>query len=227
LRYILHHPVNFRGTSYYPVVPLPDHDAERRINAVNAAVASSYNTHHANFDFNFLPVDDAYPPLSPTDDSREAPSLHRNSAMFDWFERIFNYKQLAHQDHKGHRSKNHRGPLWMLFSEADVQSPENPTSIVISLGVDGRLAPLTLTYLENVTIGASDVTDERWITRVWHAWTMLQAIQKSIYSKHLENSRLDLWAFSYLNVVVDDTSLPPLSSNGNFVRLARQDFLGA
>ncbi|KAH8598521.1 hypothetical protein B0O99DRAFT_669787 [Bisporella sp. PMI_857] len=226
LKYILQHPVQFQGTSYYKYYDVAKVNDSASSDAITkAAHCGSFKTHHANFDFNFLPVNDAYIPPNAGDDSREDPSDKRIRAMFDWWERIFDYKRLAAQVEQSYHPKQCRGPLWQLFHEADVQNPSNAAGLLRHLRVDLGLAPLTLTYLDNVQIGATELTDERWPIRVWHAWAVLQGIQKAVYTKQLETARPDLWSSAHPNLVVDATSTPPLSANGNLVHLAQESYL--
>lgn len=204
LEYILGHPVEFQGTSY-------------------RLFCSSYVTHHANFDFNLLPVNDAYFPPDRTQDDRASPSDYRTSALFDWWERFFDYKQLFQEvcEH----SKDHRGPIWLLFHEAATQQPSNATSLVRHLGVDLAVAPLTLTYFNDFTVGTTDLEDERWTTRVWHAWNTIQRIQRALFSKSLDVARPDLWAATSPGQIINPTTSPPLSGNGNLTYFVSKSLL--
>ena len=78
LGYILANPDSFKGMSYY-----------RPGGGANPFVA-----HAADFDFNLLPLRDHY--LEPTSavDDRTHPSAQREQALFDWWERIFDYVSM-------------------------------------------------------------------------------------------------------------------------------------
>ena len=70
LGYLLAQAPLFAGSSYY-------------------RSGAQFSTHRADLDLDFLPVRDSY--LSPGTDARTAPSPQRIAAMFDWWERIFDY----------------------------------------------------------------------------------------------------------------------------------------
>lgn len=203
LGFFIEHPANFLGTSYYPRPP------------GRTSLPQLYLTHRAYFDFNFLPVCDGYFPPAPSRDRRVAPSPQRMSALFDWWERIHDYRCLRNEVGHRHHDKDSRGPIWRLFYEAFVQKPEEAKQLVRYLGVDMSYAPLVLTYFDKLVVDTDDLMDERWSIRVWRAKRALDQIQAAFYSKSLEMARPDLWASTDPSVIVDPSANPPLSGNQN------------
>lgn len=157
LGFLLSHPTNFQGTSYYPV-------SEEHSN-VSASPAVQYKPHHADFDFNFLPVGDAYYPPSRDEDNRAEPSIQRSSALFDWWERVFDYRRMAAAVEQ---SDDCYRPVWRLFYEAATQQPRDAASLVRLLGVESKVAPLVLKYFEGHDVSVPELVDERWPIRVWY-----------------------------------------------------------
>jgi hypothetical protein len=100
LGFILAHPDRFAGTSFH-------------------RAGAGFTEHRAQFDINFLPVLDSYPAV-PGDD-RAAPPQPRQAAMFDWWERLFDYTELRRQN-AAHRD-GHRPRLWRLFAAAEAANP--------------------------------------------------------------------------------------------------------
>ncbi|KAI6777886.1 uncharacterized protein J7T54_000024 [Emericellopsis cladophorae] len=111
----------FKGTAYYR---RPGED--------------KYIAHHAYLDFNLLPVSDPYLPPSETVDSRVEPSAQRQAALFDTWERLFDYTHLRgevrqlRRDRKpgGHHRypSDTRGTVWVMFYEAGSQHQLGPPS---------------------------------------------------------------------------------------------------
>ena len=171
LSYILHHQRSFAGVSYYRS------DADFLI-------------HRALFDFNFLPVTDPY--LPPKDDSRQDPSMKRQAALFDWWERIFDYTQLRQEVRPHH--------LHQLFYDAAVQDPSEPDQLLPYLDIDISLAPQVLNYfasdpdLLKFTVSTSDFTDEKWPVRVKHAGNWIRNARRYFYSSEWEHTCPYLWA---------------------------------
>ena len=112
--YMLAHPDLFEGTSYYRQVQ-----------------NSGFGTHHAYFDFNFLPLLDNYHAPSAAEDQRVQPSAQRQQALFDWWERIFDYVQVRKETR---HVREH--PLWLLFEEAAEKQPDDPAQLLRHVGVD-------------------------------------------------------------------------------------------
>ena len=189
LGYFLDHPDSFAGLSYYRVDPVP------------APPTPAFMQHAADFDFNFLPlVDDYYPPL-PGEDSRVQPLSKRTQAMFDWWERIFDYDRVRKEVHS--RCDSH---LWLLFEQAAQEQPANPGSLLHHLGADPRHWPIDLHYYQDqyspvYPVTWSDLTDERWVIRAWHADRWLFRLQRSFTVQDITKVRPDLWAS-------DDPSAP-------------------
>jgi hypothetical protein len=176
LGYMLANPKGFAGHAYY------------------RTSATSFATHLADFDFNFLPItDDFHPPVSPAP-NRSAPSLQRTQAMFDWWERMFDYVRV--RDGAAHRGTRH---LWLLFHDALVNPPANAVQLLRSIGADAETAPLGLRYYQDqnspiYTVSSSDLTDERWLVRVWHAESWIRALQRNFHPRDIAEARPDLWA---------------------------------
>src|SRR5262249_14341187 len=78
LGYMLAHADEFAGRSYFRN-PIP------------------FSQHAANFDFNLLPLQDNYHPPTPIQDQRVQPSAKRMQALFDWWERIFDYTRMRRE----------------------------------------------------------------------------------------------------------------------------------
>ena len=173
LGYLLDHPQTFEGTSYY------------------RTGASTFATHHAWFDPDLLPVADPYPPSSLATDQRGEPSPRRQAALFDWWERIFDYCWLREQTAHGRQR-----PVWLLFAESARQQPDDAGELLRHLGVDLRHAPLVLTYFDvpEYPLGPGDLQDERWAVRVWHAETWLRRLEVYFTPCDLGTARPDLWA---------------------------------
>ncbi|WYZ35517.1 hypothetical protein EsH8_X_000164 [Colletotrichum jinshuiense] len=208
LGYLLSHPEKFQGLSYY----LDD--------------KNRFNTHRADLDFNLLPVNDAYFPPDGDADQRAAPSWKRQAALFDWFERIFDYTQLR---------KWVRGvcepPVWQLFYHANADSPQPVTHLVRYFGIDIALSNQVLEYFEaggdlwkiSDTENLSVLTDERWTTRVWMAGRYFDRLRKCFYATiaELTYTRPALWVSSPDgNLGVDGTS-----GNANLTRFVQRSGL--
>ena len=173
LNYLLNHGADFTGTSYY-------------------RTHTTFHTHHAFLDFNFLPVTDFYN-LQHSSDSRTHPTSKRQAALFDCWERIFDYCQLRHVVKDDHEAKNN---LWELFREATVQQPTQPNHLLRYLGIDISLAKLVLNFgfeSLNYIVKTADFADERWATRVWHAGIWIRNLKRFSTIK-LEDAQPSLWA---------------------------------
>ncbi|KAH6999272.1 insecticidal toxin complex protein [Ilyonectria destructans] len=183
LGYLLSHPDKFRGVAYYL-----DGDG-------------AFGVHRADLDFNFLPVGDAYFPPVIGIDQRVAPSWKRSAALFDWFERIFDYTRLRRWVREVCEP-----PVWLLFYHADGDSPQPVSQLVRFLDVDIALAKLSLEYFQrpNGVWEISDwenimaLADERWTTRVWLAGRCVERLKKHFYApvSELGHCRPALWAAS-------------------------------
>ena len=211
LGYLLSHPDSFRGTSYYWDSQSPP----------------TVKTHYANLDFNFLPVTDAYLPPSATTDQRVQPSSQRQAAMFDWFERIFDYTTLRHEVRR-----KCEPPLWLLFHHASSDSPQRADQLLRFLAIEIHLAPLALEYsatpddLFDISADVANLADERWATRVWKSGRWLDRVRQRFYAPvtELALSRPALWATTPdPNAPINTT--PPTSGNINLARLVQRSCL--
>src|SRR5271157_1816685 len=81
LGYMLANPANFAGVSYH-------------------RNGSTFSRHNASFDFNFLPLHDNYQEPVPTSPDRPQPSLQRTQALFDWWERVYDYVRMRQETHQ-------------------------------------------------------------------------------------------------------------------------------
>jgi Tc toxin complex TcA C-terminal TcB-binding domain len=173
LGYMLTQKSNFAGFAYY-------------------RAGSGFTRHAADFDFNFLPLRDDY--HAPAGDSRADPSPQRIQALFDWWERAFDYS-TARAEVYG-RCDRH---LWHLFEEAREKQPAQPASLLRHMGADARHWPLDLRFFQgqNVSVYAvssADLEDDRWALRAWHADHWLRALQCFFAAKDISVARPDLWA---------------------------------
>jgi hypothetical protein len=177
LGYMLAHSVNFAGQAYY-------------------RSGGAFVTHKANFDPNFLPVLDNY--FSPLvgQDQRVAPTAQRQQAMFDWWERLFDYTVM--------RQETARSPeptVWLLFHESAELHPDNPADLVRHLGIDLRHDTLVLQYFQDFPVTSAELEDDRWAVRVWQSEKWIRALLKRFYPQDIRAARPDLWAS-------DDPSVP-------------------
>ena len=167
-------------------------------NGANFAGAAYYRSgigftqHLAEFDFNFLPISDGYHP--PAGDARTKPSPQRTQAMFDWWERLFDYTR-ARDDIR----RRHDRVFWHVFAAAEKTQPTDPAPLLAALGVAPKLRPLGLRYYAVQTapvyaVTGADLEDERWGIRVWHAERWLGALECRFDAKDIAAARPDLWA---------------------------------
>ncbi|KAH8728864.1 hypothetical protein GQ44DRAFT_818552 [Phaeosphaeriaceae sp. PMI808] len=215
LGFILDHPFNFQGVSYYL--------GHEHSGGADAQPSTAYVIHLANFDFNFLPVGDAY--CTPTRDKndRSDPSARRSSALFDWWERIFDYQRLARSVDEADIC---HGPIWRLFYEAATQAPLNPTTLLRLLGVKMSLAPLVSHYFQSFTLQSAHLEDERWSIRVWRAWKAVQSMLATLHSKSFEQARPALWVAASPSEAVDGQDpAPRRTGNQNLMYLVTRSLL--
>ena len=181
LGYMLANPTNFAGYAYYRTSP------------------TTFTQHLVNFDFNFLPVDDNYHP--PAADGRSAPSLQQTQAMFDWWERLFDYTVVRKQAYR--RCKD---PLWRIFEEALVNPPGDPAQLLRHIGAEPSYWDLDLRYYQDqasaiYSVKDADLQDDRWLVRVWHADRWIRCLMDHFHARDISKARPDLWAS-------DDPSAP-------------------
>ncbi|KAM7219247.1 hypothetical protein V8F06_005416 [Rhypophila decipiens] len=170
LGYLLDHSHLFLGTSYY-------------------LDNNTWKTHHAYLDMNFFPVNDSYGSADDGFDSRWNPSLKRKAALFDWWERMFDYSHL-----KTVTKLNRHRKLWEMFLEAERQKPDNAHQLIRYLDADMSLAKQTLTELDIssdgteqlVEITGTQLQDERCAVRVSKAVCWLNQVEAAFYAKHFD-----------------------------------------
>jgi hypothetical protein len=208
LGFILDHPHNFRGTSY----TLPP----------SGPATSS----HVDFNFNFFPVRDRYAPPGAGTDARVHPSVQRQAALFDWWERIFDYTLLRCRVRERSCKR-----AWLLFEEAVQQEHLNqPASLhqrteqlLRHLGVELDDSSLLITYFHQPHLKhliPGNLVDERWPIRVWHAFQYIEEVEKAFFAEHLGKAKPYLWAASDPNEVINGES-----GNHNLVTLVQRSLL--
>ncbi|SIO38875.1 hypothetical protein SAMN05444722_1828 [Rhodovulum sp. ES.010] len=176
LGYMLSQPQAFSGQSYYDP-------------------GGGFQAHRADFDFNLLPVLDNYHPPLPADDSRAGPSAQRVSALFDWWERLFDYTVMREQTAKSPEPK-----AWLTFHEAAELHVDPPAQLLRHIDVDMRHAPLVLRYFDPALtplpfdVTSADLVDERWTIRVWHADLWLDALRAAFLEADIDPAEPHLWA---------------------------------
>ena len=183
LGFLLAHPDSFAGYSYY-------------------SSAGAYIQHAAYFDFNFLPIVDNYYAPTAAQDSRTQPSAQQSQAMFDWWEHLFDYVHARDQVWADHHCD-----LWALFDEAVQNNPANPGDLLRHMGARKRDWPLDLRYYLDqfnpvYPVSSSDLTDDRWVVRVWHADRLVRMILQGSSDKDAAMARPDLWASQDPNYTV-------------------------
>ena len=181
LGYIIDHAAAFLGTSYPRTGP------------------ATFAVHHAYFDVDFLPVRDAYKPPNPGDDLRGQPSPKRQAALFDWWERLWDYV-LMRAETRGALER----PAWLLFYEASERQPDDPPQLVRHLGVDIRHAPLVLNYFATPVhvVQTPELEDERWAIRAWQAEKWIRKLQRHFFPEWIGTARPDLWASTDPNAAI-------------------------
>ena len=183
---MLGNPVDFAGYAYYRTSP-------------TATGPIAFTQHLLNFDFNFLPLTDNYHP--PAADARTAPSLQQSQAMFDWWERLYDYTVVRKQAHR--RCKD---PIWHLFEEASLNPPGDPAQLLRHIGAEQKYRALDLRYYQDqastiYSVSDADLQDDRWLVRVWHADHWIRCLMDRFHTKDIAKARPDLWA-------ADDPSAP-------------------
>ncbi|HEV2376506.1 MAG TPA: neuraminidase-like domain-containing protein, partial [Streptosporangiaceae bacterium] len=206
LGYFLDNPTQFEGTSYYRTGP------------------QQFGTHHAWFALDLLPVTDPCPPpLSPPGpptDQRGYPSPQRQAALFDWWERLFDYCWLREQTERARER-----PAWLLFDEAAQDQPDDPAELLRHLDVDLRFAPLVSTYFDTpeYPLSPADLADERWAVRVWHGAVWLRRLVEFFAPASIGTARPDLWASDDPGAAA---GAPPVSGNANLTHFVQEGCFG-
>jgi len=156
--------------------------------------STSFTQHLAGFDFNFLPLQDNYHQPAATAGDRSDPSVQRTQAMFDWWERLFDYVQMRKDVHR-----HHKGHLWQLFDEGQEDHPANPAELLRYIGAGPRQRSLELRYFQDqyspiYSVTSTDLEDERWLIRVWRADRWLNDLRHRFHAEDISKARPDLWA---------------------------------
>ncbi|WP_211441256.1 Tc toxin subunit A-related protein [Collimonas humicola] len=206
LGYMLDHAALFAGVSFYR----------------NPPPAGAFMRHAADFDFNLLPLKDFYHSPAASQDQRVAPSVQREQAWFDNWERLFDYSCMRHE-----REKAIERPAWLLFEEALEKQPDNPAQLLRHLDVDALHASLVLNYFQSQAtpvraLGTTDLEDDRWSVRVWHGDRWVRQLVRHFTPRHIGAAQPDLWA-------ADDPgqALPGQAASGdaNLVRFIDDGYL--
>ena len=170
LGYMLAHADRFSGRSVYPD-------------------QAGYAVHLASFDFNLVPLRDNFWSPAPAQDRRSSPTNRRKQALFDWWERLFDYT-IVRRDAGSAPER----PLWLLFHEAAETHPDPPAQLLRHMGADLLHAPLLLRYFPGVKLTSAELEDDRWTVRAWHAETWLRALRRDFSVRDIRDARPDLWA---------------------------------
>jgi hypothetical protein len=179
-------------------------DAEGFAGQTHPRTLAGFGTHRTWLDLNLLPVSDPYRPSAA--DSRSNPSRARQAALFDIWERLYDYTTLRHETWQA------RGrPAWRLFYEASQRQPDDPAQLVRHLGVNVRHAPKVTRYWSaggGYTLQTADLETEIWPVRVWRGETWLDRMECCFAVADIDVARPDLWA-------ADAPSEPSNGSSGN------------
>ena len=199
LGYMLDHAARFAGTGF-------------------ARVGPAYISQLADFDFNYLPVLDDY--HAPAGDQRTNPSPARIWAMFDWWERIFDYTLLRADARRRDRH------VWQMFKEAADKLPADPGYLLGEIGAPSAHWPLDLRFfqaqgLPPYQVTAADLEDERWTIRARRADRWFDALRRSFAATNLTSIRPDLWVSDNPAAIAGQTT-----GNGNLLGfLCQGEFL--
>jgi hypothetical protein len=150
--------------------------------------------HAADFDFDLLPLRDDFHEPSVAQDVRVQPSLQRTQALFDWWERTFDYTRMRND--VAHRTGRH---AWMLFDEANEKQPARPAYLLRHLGIDARHWQLDVHYFQSQStpiyaLTSDDMEDDRWVVRAWHADEWIRGVLVYFCGKDIREARPALWA---------------------------------
>jgi hypothetical protein len=158
--------------------------------------------HAADFDFDLLPLHDDYHEPSAAQDARVQPSLQRTQALFDWWERTFDYTRV--RDEVARRCQR---DVWMLFDEANAKEPAQPAYLLRHMCVDARHWQLDVHYFQAqgtpvYALTSDDLEDDRWVVRAWHADEWIRRLLRYFCDKDIREARPDLWASDDPSAVV-------------------------
>ena len=176
LGYMFANPTRFAGYAYY------------------RTSSTTFTQHLANFNFNFLPLQDNYHEPVATPGDRSHPSLQQTQAMFDWWERLFDYDLM-----RTAVQRFRKGPVWHLFHEAQVEQPADAADLLRHIDADPKLWEIDLRYCQDqstpiYTVSSSDLEDERWLLRAWHADRWMRGLMNHFHARNISQARPDLWA---------------------------------
>jgi hypothetical protein len=191
LGYLLDHPQTFAGRAYYRTGP------------------TTFATHQAWFVPDLLPVSDPYRTPSAAQDQRSNPSPRRQAALFDIWERLYDYTALRAET----RTARER-PAWRLFYEAAERQPDDPAELVRHLGIDVAHASQVLTYSAlpaDYPVATPDLESEAWAIRAWRAEAWLNRRERCFHPVWVGDSRPHRW-------VADDPGQTPDAGNENLSR---------
>ncbi|TYK52653.1 neuraminidase-like domain-containing protein [Actinomadura decatromicini] len=202
LGYLLAHGATFTGTSH------------------PRTGAAAFGTHRAWLSTDLVPVGDPYL-TDAVVDQRSRPGRPRQAALFDVWERLYDYCDLR-RDTRTARER----PVWILFAEVTEQQPDDPVNMLRHLGVDARHAPLVSVYLDvppdPYRLGPHDLEDERWAIRAWLASRLLDRITERLVPRDIGAAHPYLWA-------ADDPAAPvgtpPRPGAADLVRFVEDAFI--
>lgn len=176
LGYLLAHPDRFAGTAFH-------------------RSGGGFAASQAWFDLDFLPVTDSYLPPSAAQDLRAAPTVPRQAALFDCWERLFDYTRLRAQNRHAHR----RG-VWRLFQTADEANPGEVLQLAPHLDVELDHNDLVQRYqglqalLGKDELTAENLRDERWPVRCLAAERWIRRLESACAGGPIAAAKPALWA---------------------------------
>ncbi|MGC0327213.1 hypothetical protein RKD23_000203 [Streptomyces sp. SAI-170] len=191
--YLLTHPDRFSGAAY-------------------RKEGAAYAVHLAGFDPDLLPVADPYLSPDPAVDLRAAPSVARQQALTDIWERLFD-----HTVTRAGTTGSPERPLWLLFHESAEGHPDLPADLLRYVGVDLLRTSLVTLFDGGPALVSDDLVDERWPIRVWHADLLLRRVLRRFLVADVRTARPDLWA-------ADD---PAAGGNANLTAFVADGYLSA
>lgn len=203
IEYMLTSPALFAGRTYVAGAP--------------------FTSHQASLDFNLLPIGDVYigdPDRNPPAalDERATPTLHRRQALFDWFERLYDYAQMRNIV----RKRTER-LTWLCFVEATNQQPVDPVPLLIDLGIDLEEGPLVLDFHDGVGVNWEKLRDDRWAIRCWHASLWVRTLLHSFVPLDLSLAQPDTWAAGApADMAVGNLNLTKFYRDGTIERAPRR-----
>ncbi|MFI0484414.1 neuraminidase-like domain-containing protein [Actinomadura sp. 9N215] len=182
--------------------------------------SASFGTHHAWFSPDLLPVGDPYL-TDVVDDQRSDPGRPRQAALFDVWERLYDYCDLRHETGLARER-----PAWLLFAEVSEQQPDDPVNLLRHLGVDARHAPLVSAYFDfppdPYRLGPHDLEDERWAIRAWLGSRLLHRVTDRLVPRDLDAVHPYLWAADDPGAPV---GTPPTSGTADLIRFVEDAYI--